>query len=87
MVADAFKLFPSSSFPEIFGRCYDLKSAYSQFAVNSKDRETLRMAVKDPDCERPKLIGFNAVPFGAVGSVAGFLRVSLAIWYIGVMVL
>ena len=87
MVADAFKLFPSSSFPEIFGRCYDLKSAYSQFAVNSKDRETLRMAVKDPDCERPKLIVFNAVPFGAVGSVAGFLRVSLAIWYIGVMVL
>jgi len=68
MVADAFKLFPSSSFPEIFGRCYDLKSAYSQFAVNSKDRETLRMAVKDPDCERPKLIGFNALPFGAVGT-------------------
>ena len=28
------------------------------------------------------LLGFNALPFGAVGSVAGFLRVSLAVWYI-----
>ncbi|CAL1134719.1 unnamed protein product [Cladocopium goreaui] len=34
-----------------------------------------------------RLIGFDALPFGAVGSVAGFLRVSLAVWFIGVVAL
>ena len=29
------------------------------------------------------VIGFNSLPFGAVGSVAGFLRVSQALWYVG----
>ena len=34
-----------------------------------------------------RLVGFNALPFGAVGSVAGFLRVSLAVWFIGLLAL
>ena len=42
--------------------------------------------MKDPESERTRLIGFNALPFGAVGSVAGFL-VSLAVWYIGITAL
>jgi ribonuclease HI len=29
------------------------------------------------------MIGFNSLPFGAVGSVAGFLRISQAIWFLG----
>ena len=29
-------------------------------------------------------MGLNALPFGAIGSVAGFLRISFAIWWIGV---
>jgi hypothetical protein len=27
------------------------------------------------------MIGFNSLAFGAVGSVAGFLRISQAIWF------
>ncbi len=30
-------------------------------------------------------LGLNALPFGAVGSVSAFLRISLALWYIGVV--
>ena len=33
--------------------------------------------------EAHAVIAFNSLPFGAVGSVAGFLRVSQAIWYVG----
>eukprot|EP00435_Cladocopium_sp_Y103_P041856 s106_g11.t1 len=87
MLAAAFKFSDGDAFPEVLGRCYDLKSAYKQFAVHSEDRSVLRMAVRDPSCERPKLIGFNALPFGAVGSVAGFLRISMAVWYIGLVAL
>ena len=87
MVATAFNVCSDPSFPDVYGRCYDLKSAYKQFAVSLQDRLTLRMAVRDPDSDLVKLIGFNALPFGAVGSVSGFLRVSLAVWYIGVTAL
>lgn len=31
----------------------------------------------------PAIIGFNSLPLGAVGSVAGFLRISHAVWFIG----
>ena len=87
MVSAAFKMSPGQVFPEILGRCYDLKAAYKQFAVHSGDRAVLRMAVQPPDEAQPKLIGFNALPFGAVGSVSGFLRVSMAVWYIGIAAL
>ena len=66
-------------------RCYNLRAAYKQFAVHGDDREVLRMAVRDPGSKVPRLLGFNTLPFGAVESVAGFLRVSLAVWYIGVV--
>ena len=55
MIAEAFKAFPGSKFPSVFGRCYDLKSAYKQFAVHPTDRDHLRMLV----------LGFNTLPFGA----------------------
>eukprot|EP00435_Cladocopium_sp_Y103_P061907 s913_g23.t1 len=69
--------------PTLKGRTYDLKSAYKQFAVSPTDRATLRMGVNVPGETDPSVIGFNSLPFGAVGSVAGFLRVSQALWYIG----
>ena len=87
VVAEAFKCFPGASFPRVLGRCYDLKSAYKQFAVHPFDRKHLRMAVRSSSDEALKLIGFNALPFGAVGSVAGFLRISLAVWFIGLVAL
>ena len=69
---------------EVQGRTYDLKSAYKQFGLCSDDRDLLRMAVNKPGAAEPILLGLNALPFGAIGSVAGFLRISFAIWWIGV---
>ena len=66
------------------GRTYDLKSAYKQFAVNKYDRDLLRLAVNVPH-QPPALYGFNSLPFGAVESVAAFLRISMCLWQIGVI--
>jgi hypothetical protein len=65
MIAEAFKAFPGSKFPSVFGRCYDLKSAYKQFAVHPTDRDHLRMLVRSSTDQSLKLLGFNALPFGA----------------------
>ena len=87
VVAEAFKACAGSKFPSVYGRCYDLKSVYKQFAVHAADRAHLRMAVRSSADQSLKLPGFNALPFGAVGSVAGFLRVSLGVWFIGLVAL
>ena len=68
----------------VLGRTYDLKSAYKQFGLCSQDRDKLRIAVNRPGSTSPTLVGLNALPFGAIGSVAGFLRVSFAVWWIGI---
>ena len=69
--------------PSVVGRTFDLKSAYKQFGLCEGDRNLLRIAVTDPARSRPVLLGLNSLPFGGVGSVAGFLRVSLATWFTG----
>ena len=70
---------------QVVGKTYDLKNAYKQYGVRSQDRELLRLAVWDPVGKRVRLMGANALPFGAIGSVGAFLRVSMAVWYIGVV--
>ena len=79
----ALKMCPQGSRPNLRGRTYDLKSAYKQFAVHPVDRDTLRMGVNAPGTNGFTVIGFNSLPFRAVGSVAGFLRISQALWYLG----
>eukprot|EP00435_Cladocopium_sp_Y103_P073476 s702_g43.t2 len=69
---------------DVLGRTYDLRSAYKQFGLCEEDRNFLRIAVNRPGAEQPTLVGLNSLPFGAIGSVAGFLRVSFAVWWIGV---
>ena len=69
--------------PPLLGRTYDLKSAYKQFPV-CEDRRLLRIAVNEPGVDQPRIMGVNVLPFGAVGSVAAFLRISVAIWYVGI---
>ena len=59
---------------KVLGRTYDLKSAYKQFALCESDRRLVRIAVNKPGRKDPVLLGLNSLPFGAVGSVAGFLR-------------
>ena len=43
------------------------------------------VATWDADHQRVAYLGLNALPFGAVGSVSAFLRISIALWYIGVV--
>ena len=68
----------------ISGRTYDLKHAYKQYGISAADREVIRLAVRNPVTGGTSLFGINSLPFGASGSVGGFLRVSLAICFLGV---
>ena len=69
----------------ILGKTFDLKSAYRQFCICEEDRDLARIMVFDTDKRVPTTFGLNVLPFAAVGSVAGFLRVSLALHFIGVV--
>ena len=82
MIAHSFNI-NEVNHPRLLGRTYDLKSAYKQFPLSAFDRDLLRIAVNSPGHTDAKLMGANVLPFGAVGSVAGFLRVSLAVWFVG----
>ena len=82
MINSSFEMAQGTHCP-ILGRTYDLKHAYKQFGLCNFDRDLLRIAVQKPGCKVPTLVGLNSLPFGAVGSVAGFLRISFAIWWIG----
>ena len=83
MIGYALRMLSTEDRPSMRGRTYDLKSAYKQFAVHQEDRSTLRMGVNIPGSDHFAMIGFNSLPFGAVGSVAGFLRISQALWFLG----
>ena len=74
---------PRSTGIKISGRTLDLTSAYKQYALHSTDRDVLRIGVADCDSGKPRFFGVNALPFGATGSVPGFLRVAAALWHLG----
>ena len=75
-----------SSHP-IRGRTFDLKAAYKQSGLCESDRDLVRLAVKDTESHSVRYFGLNSLPFGAVGSVGGFLRVSMALWFLGITAL
>ena len=52
--------------------------------MKSFDRQLLRIAVNRPGFEDPVVLGVNSLPFGSVASVPAFLRISYAVWRIGV---
>ena len=64
------------------GETFDLSSAYKQFPIHQDDRRVIRIAVPVPDKPQCQVFGLNALPFGATGSVAGFLRVSTAVFHL-----
>ncbi len=68
---------------KMVGKTYDLTSAYKQFGISVGDRNLLRI---DPLGIRRLMrcpLGVNALPFGATGSVTSFLRVAMAVWFLG----
>lgn len=64
------------------GKTFDLSSAYKQFPLHCDDRSVLRIAVPVPGEKRCEVYGLNSLPFGATGSVAGFLRISTALFHV-----
>lgn len=50
--------------------------------IHGLDRRHLRISILDPEPREPRLYGLNALPLGTTGSVAGFLRISAALFYI-----
>ncbi len=73
---------------KVKGRTFDMKSAYKQYGISSEDRElvSIRLAVRNPVDHCVSLFGINSLPFGASGLVGGFLRISLAVWYLGLVI-
>lgn len=71
--------------PVMLGKTMDLKSAYKQFGICSADRERIRVATCEPSTHNLILLLVNALPFGATGSVSGLLRVSMFLWFLGMM--
>ena len=66
----------------LLGRTLDLKSAYKQLAVNPSQGFVRVMVAYDPVKSRPAFFIFNALPFGATGSVYSFNRVAKSLWHI-----
>ena len=87
MVVCAFKAHEGLYFPSCVGRTFDLKSAYRQFGIDVESRDLLRIVVNTNGADEPVTLGVNTLPFGAVGSVAGFLRIFTAVWFIGMAAL
>ena len=71
--------------PIMLGKTMDLKSAYKQFGICSADRECIRVVTCRPSTKDLVVLLVNALPFGATGSVSGFLRVSMFLWFLGMM--
>ena len=74
----ALSLYETGGIKGMVGKTFDLSSAYKQFPLHSSDREFIRIVVPRPEGQQCSIYGLNALPFGASGSVAGFLRVSTA---------
>ena len=83
IVPHSFSMTSGPRHPKVVVRTSDLRAAYKQFTLSAADREILRIGVCQPGRTEPSIFGLNALPFGAMGSVAGFLRISHALWFIG----
>ena len=71
----------------LLGRSFDLKSAYKQLAIAKSSLSFAFVAVYNPRSGKAELFQLLAAPFGATRSVYSFLRISNAIWFIGVKAL
>ncbi|CAE7461746.1 unnamed protein product [Symbiodinium sp. CCMP2592] len=65
------------------GKTIDLKSAYRQLPLSSEALEMSVIAVKNPETGEVQFFRLLCLPFGAVAAVHAFIRVSLALCYLG----
>ena len=68
--------------PDLLGRTLDLTAAYKQLAVDPSQNTIRALVAYYPDLQSPAFFIFNALPFGATGSVYGFNRVAKSLWHI-----
>ena len=87
MVVTSFKENTIGAFPSCVGRTFDLKAAYRHFGIDARSRDVLRIVMNNADTGTPTALGVNTLLFGAVGSVAGSVRISVALWFIGLAAL
>ena len=64
------------------GRAFDLKGAYRQCAVHPGSMKYAHIFTQEPISRKLWAFRMRALPFGAVRSVHGFLRVSYSLWYL-----
>lgn len=70
---------------EMLVRTFDLSSAYRQIGLSDHGVQYSFIRVFDPATSSAKIFRGTVLPFGAVRSVHTFLRVSRALWWIGVV--
>ena len=70
---------------ELCVRTYDLSSAYRQLALSSCGRKYAYIGVFNLELGMTSYFQCRAVPFSAVRSVQSFLRLSRALWWLGMV--
>ena len=68
-------------------KSYDLKKAYKNVPIHPDSLSESFLCVYDPKDRASKVFGQYVMPFGARSSVHGFVRVSAAMWMVGVSLL
>ena len=71
--------------PDLLGRTLDLTAAYKQLAVDPNQATIRALVAYNPELQSPAFFVFNALPFGATGSVYGFNRVAKSLLHIMVV--
>ena len=79
---------PKDHAPEnLLGCTIDLRKAYKQLAIHPKSLNDAYLCVFDTEAGTPAAFKTLVLPFGARAAVNGFCRCSLALFWIGVVLL
>ena len=68
--------------PGLLGRTVGLTAAYKQLAVNPEQNLIRALVAYNPELQSPAYFIFNALPFGATGSVYAFTGLQKVLWHI-----
>lgn len=77
----------ASGLRNVVGKTLDLTSAYKQYAISDASSDRVRLLVWCPVSSRYRVFRVHSLPFGATASVTSFLRISTAVWWLGVVAL
>ena len=73
---------------ETVAKCWDLKAAYKQLALDDSSFELDSFfVIYSPTQGEPLIFKQRVLPFGSIASVTGFIRSSLGLWSVSVKLL